>query len=73
MTRPARLLAPHTPQPTHPSTTDVFTTFKDLLTRHKPLVAHFLAENYTEVGGGGGWVRGGVQKCWLCGCMRAWA
>ncbi|PRW33057.1 Degreening-related dee76 [Chlorella sorokiniana] len=27
---------------------DVFSTFKDLLTRHKPLVAHFLADNYTE-------------------------
>lgn len=27
---------------------DVFTTFKDLLTRHKILIAHFLAENYTE-------------------------
>jgi hypothetical protein len=29
---------------------DVFTTFKDLLTRHKPVVAQFLVDNYTEVG-----------------------
>ena len=30
---------------------DVFATFKDLLTRHKPLIAQFLADNYAEVGG----------------------
>lgn len=41
---PARSLLPP------PRLTDVFATFKDLLTRHKPLVAHFLADNYTEVG-----------------------
>lgn len=27
---------------------DVFTTFKDLLTRHKPMVAAYLTEHYTE-------------------------
>ena len=27
---------------------DVFTTFKDLLTHHKPLVAQYLAEHYTD-------------------------
>lgn len=31
----------------------MFSTFKDLLTRHKILIAHFLAENYTEVGAAG--------------------
>jgi hypothetical protein len=33
----------------------MFATFKDLLTRHKPLIAQFLADNYAEVGG---WLRG---------------
>jgi calcium binding protein 39 len=28
---------------------DVFATFKDLLTRHKALIAQFLADNYAEV------------------------
>lgn len=51
-------LPPCQPCHTHPhcpprallgSSADVFATFKDLLTRNKPLIAQFLADNYAEV------------------------
>ena len=37
---------------------DAFATFKDLLTRHKALVARFLASHYDEVRGSTGHLAG---------------
>lgn len=47
--RGMRPFGPTARRPPAPPPADVFATFKDLLTRHKPLVAQFLAENYGEV------------------------
>lgn len=55
---------------------DAFATFKDLLTRHKPLVAAFLQENYDDVRGGGvglDWERHGRPvEPWSAGFPPPW-